>query len=182
MAKSLSELKVRTYDVYIFDGASAVDLGYSDEPLVTIKKITKPIKVSELHDQELGTRLLGVEATVTVNLRQVPIATFARAFPWFSGTPGTDSIPVMPSSLGQDLYDYAQKWVLHPRDKGLQAYGVGEYDASEDFTLLKGAIISDVARAGKGTDEDPLKLTVKFYPDRASLPNLLLGYIGPIPA
>ncbi len=164
------KLQVVTYSVSI----GGVDVGYCDDPDVAVEKELKDITVQQLHKQVLGQRLLGVKPTVKMRLLEITPANLALAFPWFDGVLGTDSIPIAPPVMGEDMYQYAVEIILHPMNKAAD-------DKTEDYTLLKCVCTGPHNRSSDGEKEDGIDLEFLCLPDRASLPNIVLGYIGSKP-
>lgn len=152
----------RTYDVLV----NAANVGWVDDLEFTVTLTTKERIVKQLHGQVMGHRLLGVAARAKMTLREMTPANLAKAFPW---SDGSSPIPLMPTGLGQDLYQYAVPVTLHPRDVS---------GAAEDITLLKGVCISGFTLKPDGENEDGNPVEFVFYPDRAQLPNLVLGTLG----
>lgn len=169
--KNIAELAVTTYDVAIND----VDAGYVDNPEVTETPIKRPIKLSQLFEQRLGSRVVGVDLSLKLRFRQIKCLNLARAFPWFDGVAGTNPIPLAPAALGEDLYQYAVPIVLHPRHLDAE-------DTDQDYTLLKCVPVGDHKRSGAGESDDAIEVEFEIYPDRDQLPAVVLGYIGQAPA
>ena len=168
--KSLDDLAVEVYDVSI----SGSDAGYIDEPEVTLEADRSEIRLTQLHKQLLGTRIRGVKGRLRMRFRQIKAANLARAFPWFDGTPGTDPIPIAPATLGEDLYQYAVPIVLHP-------IRLDAEDTSHDYTFPKAVPSGSHRRSGSGDEDDYIEIEWDILPDRADLPDVVLGWIGSDP-
>jgi hypothetical protein len=142
-------------------------LGYVDKVTPDLKIKTMPLKVGTLGDIEVGHRIIGLEGSIKVEVREIDFVMQRSLTPW-GGTSGT-VVNLMPT-LPADLYDYAKALLLHPHDKGS--------DVSEDVHLLKTVpkIIPATERDGMKYDVWTIEFQVFF--DRAQLPQLVYGTIG----
>ncbi len=177
-AIDVTESKVRTYDVFIETDGSMVNVGWCEEPEASVEQDRREIALSQLHRQVLGQRLLGIKATAKATLKQHTLANQKRMFPWHSAG---DVVPFAPAALGVDTYTYAKAVVFHPRDKGagLAYMATGEgYDNAEDWAFLKGVVVSPAQLSADGETEAQIPLEWEFYPDRAQLPDIVLGDVG----
>lgn len=145
---------------------NSVGLGYTDNVRFRIQQQTKEIKVAQAFDQVLGERLMGVVCDFEVDLREIIVANFKLAFPWWSGS---GAIPACPPTLGGDLYAYAQSLRLHPRHKG---------DTTEDIVAAKAVWRGGYEIAGDGKSDTIIRGTFRAYPNRASFPNIEIVSIG----
>lgn len=178
----IDDLVFRTYDVWIKPDSTWVNLGVIEDPKITLTPLSREVRISQLNKQLLGRRIVGMDATADLMLHEVTKANLAKALPWADAT--QTSIAIAPATLGADLYDSAFPWVFHPTDMGQGVdYGASGYDNSMDITLLKGVVAGGLNLGNFDSEKmSGVPLELEFYPDRDSLPDIVLGYIGPIPA
>jgi hypothetical protein len=168
MPADLSKTQSReAYDVF-YNGTS---LGNVDGVTVDIDPVFDPVQVGSLGRRRVGKRIVELEGTITVELRDVDEPTIRSLIPW--APTGPDPIPMLPAGLNKDLYDYAQKLVLHPQSAGTAT--------TKDLTLLKAVPQIDWPDLN---GEGDTVITVEFdlFPDRDALPETTTyGYVGPEP-
>jgi hypothetical protein len=159
----VSAAVVRTYNVTF----NSADLGWIEDPEIEAVPDLEPVHVSQYGRQVMGHRVLGIDVKIKAKLMEVTKANLAQAFPWYSGA---GDVPLAPVALGGDLYDLAHELVLHPRDMGS--------DLSQDLHLTKAASAGGLKLKGDGEKEHEIQIEWRAYPDRAELPDVVLGYIG----
>lgn len=164
MAKDISKLANRTFDLLLT--SSYTDAGYADDISVSRTFDTYDRKVQQLHNQVMGQVLIGVQITLNFTLREITLANLAKAYPWYT-SPGEPQL--MPTSLGVDLYDYADQVALHPRDAA---------DNTQDIVLYKAVVTGEVQLEGNGEDDFGIPMELVAFPDRSELPDLVIGQIG----
>lgn len=143
------------------------DLGYVDKVDPSALKLAlDPINIGTIGKASLGSRFVGMEGTVKVQIREVTLAQLQQVIPWYS--PGATF--ALTPTVNKDVYDYAAALVLHPEDKGAVV--------TEDVTLLKAVPITVVNLARDGTKDDLWEVEFAVFPDRASLPSLVYGRVG----
>jgi hypothetical protein len=168
MAKDIGNTKIRVYDVSV----GGADIGYCTVDSVQVAKTLKEIKLPHHMGQVMGHRLIGVAATVKVTFSEITRANLAKAFPWYAGT--TEVIPLAPTALGVDLYTLAVAITLHPVDKA------GLLD--EDIVLTKAVCVGPLDLKTDGESDAGITLEFYAYPDRAQLPNIVIGSIPVVAA
>jgi len=167
MPDDTSNLRNRTYELKIGASvAAAVTVGYIDQPKARKTQTTYERKLGAFGDMVLGDVITGVSVEIDVAMREITQANLARFFPWYSTG---DTIALAPTSIGTDLYDYAQVAVLHPSDAA---------DTSEDWVLDKAVVLGDIEVEGDLLQDQSLPMTIRAYPDRSQLPDIVLGTIG----
>lgn len=147
---------------------SAFALGYVDRVTPDITIVTKEIKVGSIGNVVLGERIIAMTGVVRVECRELDLTAYQKLMPWYT----SGSIPMIPSTIHKDLYDYAGLLTLHPTDVS---------GTSQDLSLVKAVpLIMPMDRDGEADDQ--FIVDFHFFPDRAQLPTLVYGYIGPVPA
>lgn len=171
----MDKAKVVRWDLYV----AGVKQGWFEDPQLSRTLELAIVAPSQYYKQAMGHRIMGVGLTLSVSLKEYRRSKLAMCCPWFAGDPAADNIPLAPTTLGVDMYDYAQQVVLHPRERASGAgYLQGGYDSHEDIVLPKAVCLGDFSLTHTD-DETPIPLTWQVYPDRASLPAIVLAYIGP---
>jgi hypothetical protein len=177
----LSRTGVSDYDVtwgaYVFGAVDKVDPS-------GMKIKTKPIKVGTLGDIMIGERIIGLEGTLKIEIREVDQVTLKALVPWAAtagqATPGSAavSIPIIPATFHKDRYDYALPLKLHPTH-------LASSDTSQDMVLLK-AVGNFVYLGDRdGVKDNALAAEFMFFPNRSDLtaspPLVNYGYYGVAP-
>ena len=154
---------------------NSVALGSVDKVTPDLKLITKPIKVGTLGDIVVGERIIGLDGTVKVELREIDNTQLAALTPWqVSG----QAIPMIPTGYHVDLYSYAQLLTLHP---------TWATDTKTDLNFTKA--VPRIINPGEkdGVKDDIIIVEFSFYPDRGSSglaatpPVVTYGTIGTAP-
>jgi hypothetical protein len=163
MAMDLTRTRVGNYDCTL--GAYA--FGAVDNVKPTIEIVKKEIKVGTIGNVVLGDRLIGANVAVEIEAREIDPALIKKLCPWWT----SGSIAFTPATAHIDFYTYAQVLNLHPTDVT---------GTAEDLNFVKAVpIFNPMQRDG---DKDDIVLAgFRIYPDRSVLPNLVYGYVGPIP-
>jgi hypothetical protein len=166
MAYNIARTRLCDWDVtwssYSFGAVDKVT------PDITIK--TAPIKVGSVGDVELGSRVISVDGTVKVEMREIDLTALQGVMPWYT----SGSIPLNPATVHEDMYSYAAILNLHPTD-------VASGTLTQDLNLLMAVPMIQMMEADGKTDGKVL-VTFKFYPDRSQLPALVYGYVGAPPS
>ncbi|MGB7157120.1 MAG: hypothetical protein WBD40_03575 [Tepidisphaeraceae bacterium] len=167
MAYDVTRIRLGNYDLKW----GSYDFGLMDKVKPDIRMKTLPKKAGSIGDVELGEWIIGLEGTISGEVREIDVVTYQKLMPWWV----SGDISLLPAVWHKDLYDYAAKLVLHPND-------LPALTTTQDITLLKAVGMFVPAERDGGTP-DKMMATFKFYPDRAQLVtsgSLLLayGYIG----
>jgi hypothetical protein len=165
MSYNVARTRLTNYDVTW----NSVALGSVDKVTPDLKMKTVPIKVGSVGDVVLGERIIALEGTIKVEAREIDRAQYAALMPWSS----TGSIPLLPATVHEDLYSYAEILTLHPIDLASAT--------TEDITLIKAVPMVEFFDSDGKKDNNAL-VTFSFYPDRTQLPTLAYGYLGPAPS
>jgi len=137
-----------------------------------LKLLLEPITAGTYGNVVLGRRIIALEGQVLVDYRECSLTQIQRFMPWYT----SGSIPLTPTTLNKDMYDYAQLLTLHPRDAA---------DTNQDTSLLKAVPVNAYSIKRDGKSDDIWRVAYDFYPLRSALeatPSVLLyGYVGPVP-
>jgi hypothetical protein len=167
LSGDLDDCKIRVFTVSL----AGSDVGLCGNPEVAVTLALLDRKYPRYQQQIVGQRIMGVKAVVKVGLYAVNRANLMRSLPW---TTGAGNQPLAPAVLGGDLYAYAVALALHPLDKAT--------DLSEDITLAKAVCTGGLNLKGDGDAEALVNLEFSCFPDRAQLPNIVLGNLGAVVA
>lgn len=147
---------------------SAYDFGGVDKITPNLTLMLEDIRVGTTGRVILGKRIVGLEGTISSELREADLTAAQKLSPWFTSGP----LALSPATYNKDLYDYAGLLTLHPVDMGA--------DVTQDLNLLKAAPVWTPFSADGNTDN---KITAEWFPfpDRTQLPVLNWGYMGTPP-
>lgn len=158
---SIGNTRCRVYDVSI----NSVNVGYTEKQSLKVKAKTRPITVSQLQELVVGDRIVGMEVSGTIWLKEVNLTNLKLALPWSSAAGA-----LSPAAMGGDMYDHAVPIKFHPRDVT---------GTTEDITIDKAVITGGLDLEGDGTKDSTIPLTFTGYPDRTQLPTTVdFGQIG----
>lgn len=139
-----------------------------------LKLILDPIRTGSTGDKlVLGRRVIGLEGTIDLELREIDRDTQELLNTHYSSG---DSIPLTPPK-NTDTYTLAALLTLHPVENGA--------DVSEDVNLLKAYALTPVQPDRAGKQDDMMKVSFEAYPLRTDIDadgTITYGYVGPIPA
>jgi hypothetical protein len=144
---------------------NAVPLGGVDEVDPDMELLTEPITVGSIGKVELGSRYIGLNALIKVQLREVTRTAMEKLLPWFAGSPGA-AINLAPA-INVDLYTYAQTLLLHPTS--------GASGTTEDLNFPKAVPMQSMKLKRDGENDDVWDIIFKIFPDRSQLPALVYG-------
>jgi hypothetical protein len=119
-------------------------LGLCDDIDPDIKIVRDPIKVGTCGKLTVGSRVVAVEGTIKVTLREVNQAIILALAPWNGGTVPGGGIALIPP-VNTDLYQYAATLRLHPFDKS---------DNEEDLVLTQSLPITPLNSKRAGTKDE----------------------------
>lgn len=149
------------------------DFGAVDKVNPNLVLEMKEKKCGTMGAAVLGNWIVGLSGIIQIEARELDHTHFEKTIAWNSGSV-TTSIPLFPSSFNADEYSYAQVLNLHPTH------------LASNVTNLDLNFIKAVPRLPKldADGENPNKNVIEFgfYPDRGQFPNLVYGYLGPVPA
>lgn len=150
------------------------EMGTNMSATPDLKITLKPIKRGQTGDLILGHWITGMEGMISIECADMTRLLQEKMFPWFAGSAGVDSIPLLPSGLNVNLYSYAQELILHPHDGA---------DAKQDLHLIKAVPVSAVKLPKRdGIKDDLYNIDFYVYPDvsriQASPPEVIYGYVG----
>jgi len=128
-----------------FKGSS---IGLVDDPEINLELVTKEIQASQFFGQVMGRRILGMKASGKLKLRELTRENQVVAFPW-ADDGSESSTPLMPSTLGGDVYDYAETLTFHP---------ILNSDATEDICFSKAVLGGKHTRKGDGENDAAIEL------------------------
>lgn len=177
MTFGFDDTKVRVYELFIGATIAAVkeaaaSVGLMDDIECILRPTLAERRCQQLHQQVMGHRLLGVQASIKGTIREITRANLLAALPW-CGSAASEAI--MPATLGSDLYALAKAVRLHPMDKAADSY-------TDDIFLIKCGRVSGLEQKMDGQNESGIPYEIVAYPDRSQLPSLILGYLGEPPA
>lgn len=146
---------------------------YEVDPALDL--ITAEIKRGSTGEIVLGEWIIGLKGVVKVQLADITRIIQEKMTPWFSGVSGTDSIPLVPMTFQQNMYQYAQELVLHPNDLTT---------TKEDLHLIKTVPIVTGRIKRDGMKDEVWETTFVPFPDlsrlQASPPVPVWGYVGDV--
>lgn len=165
----VTKTRLGNYDLsWTANGGSLFALGFVDKVTPDITIVTKDIKVGSIGDVVLGKRIIALTGLVRVECRELDLTAYQKLMPWYT----SGAIPLNPATINKDLYDYAGLLTMHPTDVS---------GTAQDISLVKAVpVIHQPDR--DGVADDKMIVDFHFFPLRTSLPTLVYGYIGPVPA
>lgn len=169
MAIDISRTRLTNHKVKWGASGSQYDFGAIDKVNVRSVITKKEIKVGSVGDVVLGHRVIGLEAAISFEAREIDLNFLKKVHPWWS----SGAIAMLPATVLQDLYTYAQILTLHPND-------LADGTVDQDRNFVKAVpVLESSDRDGVNDDKD--MVTFLIYPDRTQLPARIYGYIGAIP-
>ena len=168
---NIERVRMTSYRFTLDPGGTAYNFGAHDGAKVSIKPLTKDIKIKSLGDVVLDKWIIGSEISVGISAREIDDALFRTLFPW---SPATGSIPLSPDGVNTKYYQYAKKLNLHPID-------LDNSDLTQDINLLKSVPMWENGDADGSTDNVE-QIVFGTFPDHAQLPRKVYGYLGVAPA
>lgn len=142
---------------------NSVDLGYTMGGVdVTVKTETHKVLIDQFGKTPVNEYLMGREVTVKCPLAETTLENLVAIMPGATlVTDVTDPLKKVvnvPTGIGVNLLDIAQKLVLHP-------VGKADTDHSEDFTVFKAATAGNLQYAYKLDSERIFSCEFNGYPD-----------------
>ncbi len=146
----------RTSWQVLWKATSPVDLGLLDDVDTTgIKFVQDGIMTGTTGKKnKLGDRLVGVEATIKIQMRQLNATQYAALCPWSTVAPFSLFPP-----LNADMYQYSDLLVLHPVDMLAVT--------TEDIIFPHAVPMQPPSTLKRGGDKDDVwDIVFQCYPDR----------------
>lgn len=169
MAYDIARTRLTNQNVKWGPLASQYNFGAIDRINVRSVITKKEIKVGSVGDIVLGHRVLGLDAAISFEAREIDLTFLQKVHPWWT----SGAIGMLPATALKDLYDYAQLLTLHPND-------LPDATVNQDRNYVKAVpLLESADRDGVNDDKD--MVTFLIYPDRTQLPNRIYGYIGAVP-
>lgn len=150
--------------------AQLADLGFTGVPQVKIAGKWVDKLTAQTGEVALGASYGGADIEIMTPLLQPNLELIRAMMPWAQAQ---GSFLLLPPSLGVDLYDYAALLNLHPLSAGA--------GTNEDINMAKAVPTGALELTRDGAGHDVLPMTWRVFPDRAQLPALIMGYVGPLP-
>lgn len=134
-------------------------LGLCDKIDPALKIVRDPIKTGTTGKITIGSRVIAVEGTIKITVREVNQAIILALAPWNGGTLPSGGIALIPP-LNTDLYQYAATLRLHPFDRS---------DNEEDLVLTQALPITPLNSERAGLKDEEWTVEFEIYPNRASM-------------
>lgn len=174
MSNNATQLRRTAYQVTWATSPTPTDFGFVDavDPALDLK--LDPITTGTTGKLILGWRVVGLEGTIKMQMRQTTLANFKVVMPWYV----SGSVPLVPPTPNVDLYTYAAQLQLHPVD-------LAAATVTEDVYMLKAVPMQSFKLKRDGKGDDIYEVSWGFFPDRTKLaldpPQVVYGYIGTPP-
>jgi len=148
------------------------DLGWVDKVEPKIELITKEKKVGSLGDVAIGEWFVGLKGVVSIEFREPCLDLAQKLMPWWSS-----GVINMSPAMSVDLYTYAQRLILHPRE-------IAAGTLTNDLSFLKAVPHKPYQVNRDGNTPDVWALDFVLFPDLSKLATvgLVWGYVGDPPA